>query len=466
MMYFNPKIMFPKCFLITILLLLSSQLYSQSTRVVGYLQYQHAYKLESIDLSQLTHLCVAFANPDANGYLKTDGVNILPIIRRAHQDSVKVLISLAGGAQRPEWKAAWANLMQPWNRGHFIQKIISYVEAYELDGVDFDLEWKSINQHYSGFIIDLGSALHARGKLFTAALPGKHRYPQLSKKALSHFDFINLMAYDLTGPWAPKQSGPHSPYSFAQSSLRYWKNQGVDAKRLVLGLPLYGWDFSNIRDVHAVNYRDIVRANPGYAHLDQVGRLYYNGLLTTIAKVELALEQAGGVMLWELGKDSYDEYSLLLAVHRTINGEQGVELPIQPAVIDTSSAEDEFIGPIIPPYFASEGFGDREDIFSPDELKLNIDILPNPFEDSLKITNREEQLLHLVLTNIQGQTFFETTLQPNASISWETASFPGGYYVVSAMKGKRQLSKQLVKQLKSNSSAARPRDALRNWPQH
>jgi hypothetical protein len=442
--------------------------HAQDTKVVGYLQYQHVYKLNSIKLDKLTHLCIAFANPDSLGYLQTEGINILPIVQRAHQDSVKALISLAGGALRPEWKAAWNRWMLPWNRQAFIRKIINYLDAYQLDGVDLDLEWKHINQQYSDFVVELGAALHQHGKLFTAALPGIHRYPQLSDRALKSFDFINLMAYDLTGHWAPHQPGPHAPYSFALRSLKYWKKQGVPADKLVLGLPLYGWDFSNPKDVHSVNYRDIVRSNPGYAHLDQIGSLYYNGLLTITAKVELAMEQAGGLMLWELGKDSFDEYSLLLAVHKAVYGNDldvSLRLPTTAAVREEGDEED-FVGPIVPPYFASEGFESKENIFSPDELKLNIDVLPNPFVDSLKITNREEQMLHLVLTNLKGKTLFETTLQPNASISWETASFPAGYYVVSAMKGKRQLSKQLVKQYIPPPAAPKPRDAVRNWPQH
>jgi chitinase len=387
-------------------------------------------------------------------------------VEKAHQHDVKVMISLAGGAQKPEWRAAWVKWMKPWNRKQFVNNIVQYTQVHQLDGVDLDLEWKHVDENYSGFAIALGQALRAHGKLFSAALPGKHRYPQISNKALQSFDFINLMAYDLTGPWAPKQSGPHAPYSFALSCIKYWKKQGVPAERLILGLPLYGWDFTNPKDVHSVNYKDIVRANPGYAHLDQVGRLYYNGLLTTTAKVELALEQAGGVMLWELSKDSFDEFSLLKAVHQTVHGieEEGPALPIEAKeeVADVKS----FVGPLMPGESEPEGFGEKDDIFSTDELKLNINVVPNPFKDSLLITNLEGQLLHLVLTNRQGQILFETSLLPNASISWETASFPSGYYTLSAMKGNRQLSRQLVKQLLPPAQGVKPRDAVQNLPKH
>ena len=454
------------CFTITLLILCPFFLLGQKMKVVGYLQYSDVRQLDNIPLDQLTHLCLAFANPKANGYLEIDGENIRPVVEKAHEHDVKVMVSLAGGAQKPEWRAAWVKWMKPWNRKQFINNIVQYTQVYQLDGVDLDLEWKHVDENYSGFAIELAKALKAHGKLFSAALPGKHRYPQITNEALQSFDFINLMAYDLTGPWAPKQSGPHAPYSFALSCIKYWKKQGVPSERLILGLPLYGWDFTNPKDVHSVNYKDIVRANPGYAHLDQVGRLYYNGLLTATAKAELALEQAGGIMLWALNKDSFDEFSLLTAVHRTIHGiEEEIQLPVAAIKEDTTVAEA-FVGPLLPGENAPESFGEKEDIFSPDELKLNIDVLPNPFKDSLLITNREGQLLNLVLTNRQGQILFETSLQPNASISWETASFPSGFYTLSAMKGKRQLSRQLVKQLRPPTEGTKPRDAVQNLPKH
>ena len=50
-----------------------------------------------------------------------------------------------------------------------------YVRQNQLDGVDVDLEWKHVDKNYSAFVLALGRALHAEGKLITAALPGKKR---------------------------------------------------------------------------------------------------------------------------------------------------------------------------------------------------------------------------------------------------------------------------------------------------
>ena len=439
-------------------LLLTTFLAAQQTRVVGYLPYQRFYLLEDIPLKKLTHLCIAFANPDEKGYLSAGGADLRAIVRRAHQDSVKVLISLAGGAMKPEWKEAWPRLISPWNRTAFIEKILLFVEINELDGVDVDLEWKLVNQHYSGFILELRDALSARGKLMTAALPGTTRYKNLNEKAMQAFDFINLMAYDLTGPWTIGRPGPHSPYTMAISSLHYWKNQGLAADKLVLGIPLYGWDFSESGTVASVPYGTIVASNPAYAHVDQVGKLYYNGIVTAIAKTELAKEQAGGVMLWELGKDAYNEYSILSTVYHTIYG-PGSEPPGE-ILADGKEPASPIVDPqpVTPavtglPFseglhkLASAGFHQEQALndMGAEIFSLEIDVLPNPFQDSLKITNNEKRPLQLVLTDIKGRSLYETTLRPNSSISWETASFPPGHYIFSAMHGDKQASKRLIK---------------------
>ncbi len=435
----------------------------QQPRVVGYLPYYRFWMAGQIELDKLTHLCVAFANPDESGYLSAGGADLRPVVERAHKDSVKVLISLAGGALKPEWAEAWKRLMMPWNRSAFIHKIMLYVRANGLDGVDVDLEWKHVNPQYNGFVLELRDSLHAEGKLLCAAVPAAHRYKHMSDEAMLAFDFLNVMAYDLTGHFAPQRPGPHSPYSLAISSLTYWKNLGMPADRIVLGLPLYGWDFSDPQRVRSVNFGEIVANNPAYAHVDQVGDTYYNGIITVTAKTELALEQAGGVMLWELGKDARNEYSLLAAVARVIHGPEEVSPEFLPeeqapnrAIVQQerpATALPPPVGsatalvPLIPRHaLASAGFDEQSSgPLAGEGFQLEIEVMPNPFQDSLKIINREARALHLILSDRQGRALYETSLLPNSSINWETASFPPGDYFFSAMKGDKQVSKRLVK---------------------
>ncbi|MBV6654672.1 MAG: hypothetical protein KI786_12985 [Mameliella sp.] len=473
-------------FAFVVLCTFSSALSGQEQKVVGYLQYGRGYMLDEIQFDKLTHLCIAFANPDGKGRLQTGGVDIRPIVRKAKAANVKVLISLAGGALESEWAAAWKTYMQPWNRQYFVDEMLRYVRRNQLDGIDVDLEWKHVDHHYSPFVLALGRALHAEGKLITAALPGKKRYKHITDPALKVFDFINIMAYDLTGPWAPERPGPHSPYSFAESCLKYWKKQGVPSSKLILGLPFYGWDFTDRKRIRSVNYGVVVERNPAFAHLDRVGRLYFNGLTTITAKTELALEHAGGVMLWELGRDAFNEYSLLDAVNRTINGDTTTipspPSPNQPAA--ESKKEEErvaielrrkararFIGPMMPLDTVDADFGesalseDREDPY-----RLDLEVRPNPFKDTITIFNHEPGPIHLVLTNDKGQVLFESEVQPNSTLAWETSSFPHGYYTFSAVVGGRHLSRRLIKRipnqkLEGNSTQSKG-GVLHNWPQH
>ena len=421
------------------LLLAAFASYSQEHRVVGYLPYYRFGQVDQVGIEQLTHLLLAFANPDAQGNISLEGVNPWPVVRRAHQANVKVLVSLAGGALRPEWAEAWARLMRPGSRTGFIHRIMNYVRVYELDGVDVDLEFKHVTQNYNGFVLELRDSLHAQGKLITAALPGIIRYKNLSDEALLSFDFVCLMAYDLTGQFAPDRPGPHSPYSLAVAALDFWERQGVPAQRLVLGLPLYGWDFSKPGEVRSVNYSDIVASNPAHAHIDQVGRLYYNGIVTTVAKTELAMNRAGGLMFWELGKDAFNEYSLLKTAYYTMKGQQ-------PPAIAIAAGLPPAAAPLTGPFSSSTHFQEEAIVYEGTEaFGLDVEIQPNPFLDTLTITNKEHTVLKLVLANPKGQVLHEASLRPNAAINWETTSFPPGNYLISASRGERQLTRILTK---------------------
>ncbi len=203
--------------------------WGQKFRVIGYLPQYRMDFVDKVRFEYLTHLNIAFANPDAQGMLTTAKNDIRPAIKKAHELNVKVMISLGGGHLYPEWKTAWQKYMQESNRSYFISNIIQYLKENELDGVDVDLEWKDVDKNYSPFILELKQALSSEGKLLTAALPGKHRYANISDEALQAFDFINLMAYDACGPWNPKRPGQHSSTEFAKNCIDYWvTKQGID----------------------------------------------------------------------------------------------------------------------------------------------------------------------------------------------------------------------------------------------
>ena len=197
-------------------------------------------------------------------------------------------------AARPP-KTVWKTVLQPANRSTFIRNILAFVEENNLDGVDVDIEWNllpTIGELYTPFVTELKEALHAKGKGITAALGATGLHEAVSQESLEAYDFINVMAYDKTGPWTPEEAGPHSPYSYAEEAIRFWtEEKKIPPERIVLGVPFYGFDFTP--PVRYVSFRDIVEADPSHAYQDSVGSKYYNGIPTIVKKTELSEEEGG-----------------------------------------------------------------------------------------------------------------------------------------------------------------------------
>jgi chitinase len=87
--------------------------------------------------------------------------------------------------------------------------------------------------------------------LLTAALPaGQWVLQHIDlNRAQEYLDFINLMAYDFAGPWTSTaghhaQLYPGNPDEPSGSSaVDYVKSTGFPAKKILLGIPVYGRSF-------------------------------------------------------------------------------------------------------------------------------------------------------------------------------------------------------------------------------
>ena len=292
----------------------------KSARVVGYLPSYRFDSNEKIDYCKLTHLNLAFANPGSNGKLIINDFSGVVVRARNENNNIKIYISIGGGYLTDEQASIWSNSIDiKDNRPIIINEIVSFVVDNSLDGVDVDLEWQYVTSGYSDFVIELKSALSAKGKSMTAALPGTTKFDNITQEALQTFDFINIMAYDFTGPWNPTASGQHSSYNNAVESINFWKNTGVSQSKLTLGVPFYGYDFSNSSNVTSFTFGQMVSTNNSYSEIDNVGMKFYNGRPTIKSKVKLASEQVSGIMIWELGQDSFSDYSLLKTIHKEYN---------------------------------------------------------------------------------------------------------------------------------------------------
>lgn len=376
------------------------ELQAQEFKVIGYLPYYRFHLIDDVQYEKLTHINLAFANPDMSGNLDLGGRDIEPVVTRAHNEGIEVFLSLAGGALTDEWEAAWLELIKPANRSSFIHKIVGYALNHQLDGIDLDLEWSHVNHNYSGFALELKDSLDQYSLPFTAALPGTYRYPQISDEVLAAYDWINMMAYDLRGPWDPDNPGPHSPMSFALNAIEYWEGKGVEKERLTLGVPFYGYDFSNPDQVRALTYAQIVNLDPANAHVDQTGDIYYNGIPTIAAKTQLAIDELSGIMMWELGQDKYDEFSLLSKIDEVV----------------------------------------RDNFSSVTELRDvdKIIIYPNPVINELNIKSSIQLTGDLIISTIQGNKVFHQQIENENSLNIDVRQIQAGLYFI-YIKGNDQI---------------------------
>lgn len=229
-----------------------------------------------------------------------------------------------GGAGAPG--ITYRNLINADLSG-FVAKIVQYAVDNNLDGIDVDIEGDVLNGttltsvQYENFITSLEVGLHAQNKLMTAALATWFA-TRVTNIAASKFDFINLMSYDAYGTWTGP--GQHAPYSFAVSDLTYWQvTKGIPAAKLTVGVPFYGYYWGSSSSSYT--FADIQINYPGTQNQDQKipttgGVLYYNGIPTIKQKTVLAIEQAGGIMIWQLVGDATGANSLLLAIDEVVVG--------------------------------------------------------------------------------------------------------------------------------------------------
>ncbi|GAA4312221.1 glycosyl hydrolase family 18 protein [Mucilaginibacter gynuensis] len=282
-------------------------------RVVGYLREFNVEDGSAIkfDFGKITHLNIAFINPDVNGDFTTLA-GLKELVVAAHTKNVKVLASIGGGNPPAYYTTLLADKT---SRTKLESNLAGLTAQYNLDGIDVDLEGSFVDANYEAFVVELKAILQPQKKLLTTAIATAYA-SQYTDKALAQYDFINIMSYDKTGPWRPQDPGQHSPYQMAVDDLNYWSGtRGIAKDKLSLGVPFYGYGFGS-GVPQDMSFSDIIKKYPGSENKDEVkddagGTVYYNGIATIKSKTKLALQKAGGIMVWQLLQDDTGTYSLI-----------------------------------------------------------------------------------------------------------------------------------------------------------
>ena len=292
-------------------------------KVIGYMPNWYGIQvLESMPIEKYTHINYAFAIPTKDGEvmeLPSPGF-ASRLIEIAHVHGVKVLISLGGWSYNGiELEPTFVSATEtPEKCALLARNIVEIAVKYGFDGVDLDWEHpkESTAEQFEAMVLALREECTKAGLYLTAAVVGGDGMTTgITDKAAAAFDWINVMCYD------GGQGADHSPMSLAEDYILYWtKDRQVDPSKVTLGVPFYE------RPTWSA-YSSLVAADPGNAHRDETefqGKtVYYNGIETMKAKAAFAMENAGGIMIWQITQDAVDEdLSLLNAILEMIGGEK------------------------------------------------------------------------------------------------------------------------------------------------
>lgn len=401
------RLFFLRSLVMFVLFFTAGILLSAQVKIVGY-SYTNG-DANKLDWSKITHLNLAFENPDVDGNLSFNANNAA-FVSKAKSNHVKVLVSIGGGGQANDeaMRNRYFVLINDAHRTAFVNKIVKYVQDHDLDGIDIDLEGPAINSDYGKFVGDLRSALPS-GKILTAALSHLNNGDMVSSETVQLFDFLNIMAYDSTGSWNPAAPGQHSSYSFAVASLDWWvTKKGLQKDKAILGVPFYGYGFGEDAN-EGLSYDQILTqfGNAAQDRDESGNTIYYNGVPTIIKKTQYVLDEGfGGIMIWQLAQDrpTSDPKSLLRNIFNTIH---------QP----TKTAED---------------------------VEHAFTVFPNPMESVVHINIKDTFFdgAEVSIADTTGRSFPSVK---KGRDQFDVSALPSGMYIFKLTKGPRSVTKKVVK---------------------
>jgi chitinase len=218
----------------------------------------------NIDFTALSHVIHFSLAPNTNGTLNSsdNGIttaNSADIISHAHAAGSKVLICVGGASTETLFQGATSNHL-----AGFINSLTNFMASRGYDGIDIDWEPLPASDAYvfTNLVNGLRSALNGfpQHKLLTAAVgayppdgdPAEYR---MFASLQNQFDQINIMTYDLSGPYPGWVTWFNSPifdggYRFPSTSglvpsingaVSNFLSGGVAPGKLGIGIPFYGY---------------------------------------------------------------------------------------------------------------------------------------------------------------------------------------------------------------------------------
>ncbi|KAF7167981.1 hypothetical protein CNMCM5623_001175 [Aspergillus felis] len=321
----------------------------------------------SLRLGFISHIFYAFAwvKEDGTVYLSdewadsqmpVDGTN--GCLRaftqlKAQYSKMKVILSVGGGGKGSENFAAVARSQTRLET--FVRTAKELVDEFGLDGIDIDWEHPSSpaeGSDYVRLLARLREVLPSPRYVLATCLPAGEWVLQNIDlcKAQNYVDLINIMAYDFSGPWTSEtghQSQLYSPSRdptgaiSCQSAIAYVIAQGVNPKKVLLGIPAYGRSFLGSNHIGqrysgcggedgVFDYCDLPRPGAKEYYDEKFGAAWcvggdggfvtYDTPETVQQKAKFAtMTKLGGLFYWHIGGDARGTRSLIETGYKTLH---------------------------------------------------------------------------------------------------------------------------------------------------
>jgi chitinase len=207
-----------------------------------------------------------------------------------------VLASLGGGGGDQTVLARYniASSVTP-----LVDNLDAFLTAHDLDGADIDIESpENLGKNYSTFVDQVVAKLRPKGKLVTAAV-AQYLQDSMADATLHAFDFVNIMIYS-------------SLSQTMKDATYYVSTKKVPKNLVVLGAGFFGNGGNN-----EYAYADILKADATAWSKDQATvqgtTVHYEGMATMKELADYS-KGFGGLMVWELTEDTFDEHSLFKVI--------------------------------------------------------------------------------------------------------------------------------------------------------
>ncbi|OAA58860.1 chitinase [Cordyceps fumosorosea ARSEF 2679] len=342
--------------------------------------YGRNYHVADLPAENITHLLYSFMNFDETGTVfsgdtyadlekhyyndswNEPGNNVfgcvkqINLLKKEHRH-IKVLLSIGGWT----WSKNFAVVASSdTTRKAFAKSVVTFLKDWGLDGIDIDWEYPETEEDGQNMILllqairdelDSYASRHAEGYhfLLSIAAPaglntiGLLKLPELGKV----LDLVNLMAYDYAGSWSnttgynanvfPNANNTSATPFNTNDAVQAYKEGGVPAEKLVLGVPIYGRAFEQTEGIakpfNGVGSGSWEAGVYDYKSLPSEGAIVkcdyivmgcycYNPKTKTLVSFDtpemveakaawLKQQGLGGIMVWEASGDKNNSESLI-----------------------------------------------------------------------------------------------------------------------------------------------------------